>query len=212
MLSNHAIPPVQLTQHIIRALYWQIRAVTPKLKAFHVYTSWKLSWCLFLWQLSDNAEIRPRNRRAVLLRFNVPVTGTLTLAACSRDNDATLPQTAFYISGITNACQWCCINPSGVQVYICQAFSIHFEMRIATRSEWKYPVSIWKFTSERDVAQWLERGALLMSLPVVQFRAPLGAGFSEKYHVSPLLILGHRFGVVSLRKTLYPHMLHFTQI
>ena len=41
------------------------------------------------------------------------------------------------------------------------------------------------------MAQWLERGALPMSLPAVRFRIPLGAGFSEKYHVSPLAILGH---------------------
>ena len=41
------------------------------------------------------------------------------------------------------------------------------------------------------MAQWLERGALPMSLPAVQFRIPLGAAFSEKYHVSPLSILGH---------------------
>ena len=44
---------------------------------------------------------------------------------------------------------------------------------------------------ERDMAQWLERGALPMSLPAVRFRIPLGAEFSEKYHVSPLSILGH---------------------
>ena len=44
---------------------------------------------------------------------------------------------------------------------------------------------------ERDMAQWLERGALPMSLPAVRFRIPLGAGFSEKYHVPPLTILGH---------------------
>ena len=44
---------------------------------------------------------------------------------------------------------------------------------------------------ERDMAQWLERGALPMSLPAVRFRIPLGAGFSEKYHVSPFSILGH---------------------
>ena len=55
---------------------------------------------------------------------------------------------------------------------------------------------------ERDVAQWLERGALPMSLPAVRFRIPLGAGFSEKYHVSPFSILGHYFDVVSLGKTL----------
>ena len=41
------------------------------------------------------------------------------------------------------------------------------------------------------MARWLERGALLMSLPAVRFRIPLGAGFLEKYHVSPLSILGH---------------------
>ena len=34
---------------------------------------------------------------------------------------------------------------------------------------------------ERDVAQWLERGALPMSLPAVRFQIPLGAGFSEEY-------------------------------
>ena len=44
---------------------------------------------------------------------------------------------------------------------------------------------------ERDMAQWLECGALSMSLPAVRFRIPLGAGFSEKYHVSLLSILGH---------------------
>ena len=44
--------------------------------------------------------------------------------------------------------------------------------------------------SERDMAQWLEPGALPMSLPAVRFRIPLGAEFSEKYHVSPLSILG----------------------
>ena len=32
----------------------------------------------------------------------------------------------------------------------------------------------------------LEYGALPMSLPAVQFRSHLGAGFTEKYHVSPL--------------------------
>ena len=41
-------------------------------------------------------------------------------------------------------------------------------------------------TLERDVAQWLECGALPMSLPAVRFRNQLGAGYSEKYHVSPL--------------------------
>ena len=41
------------------------------------------------------------------------------------------------------------------------------------------------------MAQGLERGALPMSLPAVRFQIPFGAGFSEKYHVSPLSILGH---------------------
>ena len=41
------------------------------------------------------------------------------------------------------------------------------------------------------MAQWLKRGALPMSLPAVRSRIPLGVGFSEKYHVSPLSILGH---------------------
>ena len=44
---------------------------------------------------------------------------------------------------------------------------------------------------EKDMAQWLDRGALPMSLPAVRFRIPFGAGFSDKYHVSPLSILGH---------------------
>ena len=65
---------------------------------------------------------------------------------------------------------------------------------------------------ERDVAQRLERGALPMSLLAVRFRIPLGAGFSEKYNVSLLSILGHYFNVVSLGKALYPHMLHLTQV
>ena len=45
--------------------------------------------------------------------------------------------------------------------------------------------------AQRDVAQWLERGALPLSLPAVRFRIQPDAGFSEKYHVSPLSILGH---------------------
>ena len=62
------------------------------------------------------------------------------------------------------------------------------------------------------MAQWLERGALPLSLPAVRFRIPFGAGFSEKYHVSPLSILGHRVDVVSLGKALNPQMLHLTQV
>ena len=62
------------------------------------------------------------------------------------------------------------------------------------------------------MAQWLERGALQMSLLAVRFRMPLGAGFSEKYHVSPLSILGHCEDVVSLGKALHPQMLHLTSL
>ena len=51
-----------------------------------------------------------------------------------------------------------------------------------------------------------------MSLPAVRFRIPLGAGFSEKYHVSPLSLLAHCFDVVSLGKALNPQMLHLTQV
>ena len=61
------------------------------------------------------------------------------------------------------------------------------------------------------MAQWAKRGALSMSLPAVQFRIPLGAGFSEKY-VTPLSILGLCFNVVSLGKALNPQMLHLTQV
>ena len=60
-----------------------------------------------------------------------------------------------------------------------------------------YHLSLMIFCSERDMAQWLERGALPISLPAVRFRIPLGAEFSEKYHVSPLSILGNCYDVVS---------------
>ena len=53
--------------------------------------------------------------------------------------------------------------------------------------------------------------ALPMSLSAVRFLIPLRAGFSEKYYVPPLSILGHCFDVVSLGKTLNPQMLHLTQ-
>ena len=41
---------------------------------------------------------------------------------------------------------------------------------------------------------------------------PIGAGFSEKYHVSRLSILGHCFDVMSLGKALNPHLVHLTQV
>ena len=62
------------------------------------------------------------------------------------------------------------------------------------------------------MAQWLDRGALPMSLPAVRFRIPLGAGFSEKYNVSPLSAMNHCFNGVSLGKALHPRMLHLTQV
>ena len=43
-----------------------------------------------------------------------------------------------------------------------------------------------------------------MSMPDVRFRIPLGAGFSEKSHISPLSILGHCSDVASLGKALHP--------
>ena len=51
---------------------------------------------------------------------------------------------------------------------------------------------------ERDMAQWLERGALSMSLPAMRFRITLGTGFSEISCFSPLNI--------------NPQMLHLTQV
>ena len=65
---------------------------------------------------------------------------------------------------------------------------------------------------KRDMTQWLERDALTMPLPVARFRIRLGAGFSEKNHVSPLSILEHCFNVVSLGKALHPQMLHLSQV
>ena len=65
---------------------------------------------------------------------------------------------------------------------------------------------------EGDMAQWLESGALTISLPAARFRIRLGAGFSEKNKVSPLSILGHCFDVVSLGKALHPQILHLTQV
>ena len=62
---------------------------------------------------------------------------------------------------------------------------------------------------DRDMAQWLERGALSMSLPALRFCA-FCAEFSEKYHVSPLSILGSCFHNVSLGKALNPQMFHVT--
>ena len=39
---------------------------------------------------------------------------------------------------------------------------------------------------DSNMAQWSQRGALSMSLPVVWFQIPFGARFSEKTLVSPL--------------------------
>ena len=51
-----------------------------------------------------------------------------------------------------------------------------------------------------------------MSLIAVRFQTPLGAGFSEKYHVFPFSMLKHCSDVVSLSKALYPHVCFFTNI
>ena len=51
-----------------------------------------------------------------------------------------------------------------------------------------------------------------MLLPALRFRIPLGAGFSERYHVSPFSIFRHCFNVVSLGKALNPQMFHLTQV
>ena len=45
----------------------------------------------------------------------------------------------------------------------------------------------------------------------MRFRNPLGAGFSDKYHVSPMSILGHCVDVVSLSKALHPQTIQLTQ-
>ena len=59
----------------------------------------------------------------------------------------------------------------------------------------------------RDMAQWLERGDLPMSLPAVRVRIPLGAGFSEKNYVFP----SQSWDAVSLGKALHPQVLHLTR-
>ena len=60
-----------------------------------------------------------------------------------------------------------------------------------TRPRLSEKILIARCLLKRDVVQWLERGAFPMSLPAVRFRIPLGAEFSEKYHVYPLSILGY---------------------
>ena len=67
-------------------------------------------------------------------------------------------------------------------------------------------------TATSDVDSWLEREALPISLPAVLSRTPLGALFSDKYHVSLLSILEHCFDAVFLGKALYPQMLHLTLV
>ena len=68
-------------------------------------------------------------------------------------------------------------------IQFCQNNDVTQRVNVVTHSRF--------YCLERDMAQWLERSALPMSLPAVRFRIPLGAEFSEKYHVSPLSILGH---------------------
>ena len=60
--------------------------------------------------------------------------------------------------------------------------------------------------TERDMAQWLEHGALSMSMTAVRFRIRLVQDFLG--NISPLSMLGHCFDVVSLGTALNPQMLH----
>ena len=55
---------------------------------------------------------------------------------------------------------------------------------------------------QRKVARCLERCAVTVSLSAVRLKTPLSVGFSDKYVVSPLSVLGHCFDVVSLENTL----------
>ena len=52
--------------------------------------------------------------------------------------------------------------------------------------------------------QWLERGALTISLPAARFRIRLGARFSEKNHVSPPLNLRTLFRCCVARQDTSP--------
>ena len=55
---------------------------------------------------------------------------------------------------------------------------IHVEYQVPVVSNHgNITATISSLVIERDVAQWLECGALSMSLPAVRFRIPLGAGF-----------------------------------
>ena len=65
---------------------------------------------------------------------------------------------------------------------------------------------------ERDMAQWLERDALTMSLSPRGFESGLLQDFQRKIMFPPLSILGNCFDVVSLGKALHPQMLHLTQV
>ena len=70
-------------------------------------------------------------------------------------------------------------------------FRVHAPMPPCPPPYRRFWISPYCIAETLDVAQWLERGALTKSLPVVRFRIPLGAWFSEKYNVSPLSILWH---------------------
>ena len=61
------------------------------------------------------------------------------------------------------------------------------------------------------MAQWLEHDGLLIYLRAVWSRTPFG-GFSDKYHVSPLSMLGHCFDVLSMGKALFPAILNLIQL
>ena len=62
------------------------------------------------------------------------------------------------------------------------------------------------------MTQWLERGALSMSLPAVRFRIPFGEVFSEKYQFLPFQSWDIVSMLCPLGKALHPLMLHLTQV
>ena len=59
---------------------------------------------------------------------------------------------------------------------------------------------------------YMEGGTWHNGQRVIRFADVAACSAVFKYHVSPLLISGHCFDIVSLCKTLYPQMLHLNQV
>ena len=77
----------------------------------------------------------------------------------------------------------------------------------------KYIVPLRLISLDRDVAQWLERGALPLPLNAVRVQRPLGAGFQRNIIMFLPSLLGDIVPMfVSLGKALYPHTLHLTKV